>query len=191
MTPEPPRKASAYDRYIDYKRFSIAAGAFVVLLLLPIPASMLDVAVEYTHGRSAVVAFYLQELFETTPEDAAQWQKYTAQALEACMRQGAVTRKTVLKRTQSQLRSLGVNGEPAHFTRYREHVESLDEAAFNELMLRARRLRYDELSYARLDPEQRKAVDKAARQIRVCTAMVAFVVICFITEAIPLPGVAF
>ena len=52
-------------------------------------------------------------------------------------------------------------------------------------------MRHDKLTYDSLNDVQKTKADRAARNIHVCLAMVAFVVICFITEAMPLPGVAF
>jgi hypothetical protein len=40
-------KASAYDRYIDYRRLAVAVVLFAGILMIPIPHNMLDVAVEY------------------------------------------------------------------------------------------------------------------------------------------------
>ena len=184
-------KASAYDKYIDYKRFSLAVLAFVILLLVPMSASILDVAVEYTMGKRYVLDFYTQELFHVSSDDAEQWQASTARALEGCMCQGALSKKMILKRSRKQLASMGVEMSDKLYDRYRTYVEGLDEASLNDLMQRSRLLRNEDLSYSMLSKIQQVEVDRAATQIRVCVAMVAFVVICFITEAMPLPGVAF
>jgi hypothetical protein len=64
MTNKSNKKASAYDKYVDYKRFSIAVILFVVILMLPIPDSMRDVAVEYKMGETYVLDYYAQELFD-------------------------------------------------------------------------------------------------------------------------------
>jgi anion transporter len=67
----------------------------------------------------------------------------------------------------------------------------MGDEEFQDLMARAHRLRHQQLSYDDLGDSDRVKVDKTAWHIQVCIAMVAFVVICFLTEAIPLPGVAF
>jgi len=54
----------AYDRYINYKSFSIAAGLFKLIVLLSFPSSMLDVAVEYPSGRTYALDFFYTELFK-------------------------------------------------------------------------------------------------------------------------------
>ncbi len=184
-------RASACDRYVDYKRFAIAVALFVIILMLPIPQSMLDVAVEYTMGETYVLDFYSQELFGQPCKDVQQWQMLTAQAFEGCMMQGISRKETLLKRDAKELQKMGIKGHPEHFGQYRTFVESIDEDQVNKLLIRGRELRHDRLTYDMLTIEQQKKADKAAWHILVCIAMVAFVVTCFVTEAIPLPGVAF
>ncbi len=191
MAPPKKAKASAYDKYINYKRFAIALGAFILMLLIPIPASMRDVAVEYTMGKPYVLEYYSQEVFGIGFDDAEQWQALSARALEACMRQGALSKKQVLKRNQKTLGKLGVEMGDNHFKLYTAFIENYDEQALLALNRGAMSLRHDKLTYESLPEKQRAKVDKAAVHIRVCLAMVAFVVICFVTEAMPLPGVAF
>jgi len=184
-------KASAYDKYVDYKRFGIAVALFVVILSIPIPTSMLDVAVEYQMGETYVLDFYSQELFGKPLKEVEQWQVVAAKTLEGSMIQGVSRKATLLKRQDGDLRKMGIEGHADNFARSRELLESMDDARVEELLLQGRGLRHEKLTYAMLSPEQKASVDKAARQILVCIAMVAFVVACFVTEAIPLPGVAF
>ncbi len=191
MTNKSNNKASAYDKYIDYKRFSIAVILFVAILMLPIPDSMRDVAVEYKMGETYVLDYYSQELFNKPAKEIEQWQKLTVEVLEGCMIQGASRKTTVQKRSDKELQKMGVQGYPDHFKKYRALLETLDEKKVNQLLIRGRELRHEKLTYAMLTPEQQKEVDKAAWHILVSIAMVAFVVTCFVTEAIPLPGVAF
>lgn len=191
MAEKPAAKASAYDKYIDYKRFAVAVALFVIILIMPMPGSMLDVAVEYTVGNTYVQDFYSQELFGKPQKDVEQWQKLTVEALEGCMLQGVSRKENVLKRKAGDLKRMGVTGHEEHIRKFRAFVEGYDSQAFLDLMQRARNLRQEELSFSMLNSEQQEAVRSAAKKIKVCIAMVAFVVVCFVTEAIPLPGVAF
>ncbi|MFH2035308.1 MAG: DASS family sodium-coupled anion symporter [Candidatus Zixiibacteriota bacterium] len=185
------KKASAYDKYVNYRRFSVAVILFIAILMIPIPDSMKDVAVEYKMGETYVLDYYAQELFSKPAKDLEQWEKLTVQALEACMIQGTSRKSTVLKRSDKDLQKSGIKGHQDHFNQYRAFLEVQDEQKINQLLVRGRELRQEKLTYSMLSPEQQKVVDKAAWQILVCIAMVAFVVTCFVTEAIPLPGVAF
>jgi solute carrier family 13 (sodium-dependent dicarboxylate transporter), member 2/3/5 len=58
-------------------------------------------------------------------------------------------------------------------------------------MMATLKLRRDTLKYENLTGNDKKAADKGAWHIKVAIAMVVFVVFCFVTECIPLPGVAF
>ena len=107
------------------------------------------------------------------------------------MMQGAFARKTALKRDLGQLKKMGISARKEHLARFLSLVESMGDEEFRDLMARAHRLRYQQLAYGDLDDAEKVKADRAALNIRVCIAMVAFVVICFLTEAIPLPGVAF
>src|SRR4030042_832932 len=51
--------------------------------------------------------------------------------------------------------------------------------------------RTQKLTFEMLTPEQQKQALTATKHLKVCVAMLGFVVVCFVTEAIPLPGVAF
>ena len=191
MTEKLRAKVAAYDRYINYRRFSIAVALFTIILLLPIPKSMLDVAVENTMGDIYVEDYLSNELFGKPRGEAEQWQKLTVQALDACMKQGISRHENVLKRSAGDLRKIGIAGDDEHFKLYRSYIETMDADRVNSLLVNARQLRQEKLSYDMLNAGQQKQVNKAAKNILVCIAMVAFVVTCFITEAIPLPGVAF
>jgi len=187
----PPTKPSAYDKYIDYKRFGIAVSLFVIIMMVPIPNSMLDVAVEYQMGETYVLDYFSQELFHQPYKEVEQWQMVTVRALEGCMVQGVSRKETLLRRSTSDLRNMGITGHEEHFEKYHTLVTSLDESRVQQMLVQGRELRHQKLTYTILTPKQQEQVDRAARQIRVCIAMVAFVVACFVTEAIPLPGVAF
>jgi len=152
---------------------------------------MLDVAVEYTAGRTHVLDFYTGELFGKPHSEVEQWQLYSARALEKSMMQGALRRPTILRYDAKRLAKMGVDGSAAHFERFHSLVDSMDDERFLDLMQRARKLRHDTLSFDTLNEKEQRAAETAARQIKVAIAMTAFVVTCFVTEAIPLPGVAF
>ncbi len=184
-------KPTGYDKYVNPKLLAVAVGAFALIVALPTPDSVLDVAIEYTFGKETVRDFVARELFGKPFSEVEQWQASTVAALEVAMVQGVTRQPTFLKRDQKQTEAAGVTMPKAHFERLQAAVGALDEQAFLTLMTRAKALRYDELGYATLSAAQQQKADVAAKKLKVCLAMVAFVVICFATEAMPLPGVAF
>ena len=57
------KKKTGYDKYVEPKKLAVAIAAFVAILLIPLPDSMLDVAVEYTAGETHVLDFFSQKTF--------------------------------------------------------------------------------------------------------------------------------
>ncbi len=185
------KKASGYDKYVDRKPFFIAVSLFVALLLVPIPESMRDVAVEYSMCDRYLHEFFTNELFQVSYENAEQWQAFAARVLRANLRQGAVQRQRVLGYSLKQVRNLGLEAPESYYDQMRALVEAKSDEEFQTLMIRAQELLNEELSYSQLSDSEKVEADKAVNHIKVCFALVGFVIICFLTEAIPLPGVAF
>ena len=99
-------KPTGYDKYINYRSFLVAVVLFAAILAVPLPDSMLDVAVEFSAGRSHVQNFFTKELFGKPYGQVEQWQALTARILEKSMVQGVTKHKTVLRRTRKQLQRL-------------------------------------------------------------------------------------
>ncbi len=191
MSDRLPARPTGYDKYVSYKAFSVAVALFALLLVVPMPHSMRDVAVEYSAGEEVVHDFYARELFGRAYTEVEQWQAVTAQILEKNMRRGALSRRSALGQGLRQVQRTGLQVQPSHFEQYRALIETIGDDEYFDLMTRAQRLRHEELSYEVLDAGQQARADKAQWNLRVAVAMTAFVVTCFVTEAIPLPGVAF
>ncbi|MFH1762685.1 MAG: DASS family sodium-coupled anion symporter [Gemmatimonadota bacterium] len=191
MADTPAGKPSGYDKYVNYKTLSIAVALFTLLLVMPVPSSMRDVAVEYSVGESAVLDLFSQELFGRPFNEVEQWQALTARVLEKNMRRGALARPAVERQSQRQVERLGLTVDPAHFQLHQGLVGSMGDQEFLDLMTRAFTLRHQDLAYGGLSDGQKVRADLSTWHLKVALAMAAFVVTCFLTEAIPLPGVAF
>ena len=185
------QKPKGYDKYVNYRTLAIAVGLLAAILLMPTPRSMKDVATEYAVGEKAVLELFSQELFSTPFNEAEQWQVLTARALEKSMRRGAMTRAAALRLTPEQLTRLGLTVPADHFAAFQARIGSMTDQAFSELLAHGNRLRITELDYDRLGAADRARAARAAWRLKVAVALVAFVIVCFVTEAIPLPGVAF
>ena|GEM_PF-6380394 len=120
-------KASACDRYIDYRRFAIAVTLSVGILMIPVPHGMLDAAVEYQMGETYVLDHYSQELSDKPHSDVGQRELLTVRALESCMIQGASRKATVLSRDIKDLEKMGIEGYAEHFERLRVFVDELGD----------------------------------------------------------------
>ncbi len=186
------KKVTGYDKYVDWKMFSIPVVLFFVLLLIPTPYGMKDVGTEYRIGPKAVIEHITQTLFKRTSADVEQWQLLTATIMEQNMNMGALTRDRYLKRDIKWCKSNKITADGTNFARAKEFIDTqVTDDAYLSLMKAAMDLRKTGLTYETLSPKDRIEADKGAWHIKVAIAMGAFVVLCFLTECIPLPGVAF
>ena len=192
MAEDKKKKATGYDKYVNWKLFIFPVVLFALILMMPTPYGMKDVGTEYQVGPKAVVKFIVQKLFNTSPSDAEQWQLATAQMMEQNMQMGALGKKRFLKRDYKWARQYKIPVDKTNFERAYKHIEqSVPEDLYLSLMNAAMKLRRVDLKYEDLKESDKKAADKGAWRIKVAIAMMVFVVFCFLTECIPLPGVAF
>jgi sodium-dependent dicarboxylate transporter 2/3/5 len=186
------KKITGYDKYVDWKMFSIPVVLFFLLLLIPTPYGMKDVGTEYRIGPKAVIGQITQTLFATKSSDALQWQLLTAQIMEQNMNMGALSRARYLKRDMKWCKQNKIKAEKPNFDKAHAFIDTqTSDESYLALMQSALTLRKDGLKYENLSAKDRTEADKGAWFIKVSIAMGAFVVLCFLTECIPLPGVAF
>jgi len=186
------KKATGYDKYVNWKLFIFPVILFAVILMIPTPYGMKDVGTEYEVGPKVAVNFITQELFKVKSPDATQWQLLTAHMMERNMRMGALNIKRFLKRNLKWCKKYKIQADSKNLEIARNYIkENVSDEAFKNLMMATLKLRRDTLKYENLTGNDKKAADKGAWHIKVAIAMVVFVVFCFVTECIPLPGVAF
>ena len=191
MKPEK-KKVTGYDKYIDWKIFIIPVVLFFVVLFMPTPYGMKDVGMEYTIAPQKVVSYITSELFSVKSEDAAQWQLLTAKIMEQNMRIGALSKERFLKRDAKWCKKYDIPVQKANLEKAQAYVtSSVSDEDFKALMGKALELRKDGLKYEELKDKDREKADGGAWKIKVSVAMGIFVVLCFLTECIPLPAVAF
>ena len=185
-------KPTGYDKYVNWKSFAIPVLLFFLIIFLPTLSGMKDVGTEYSLGTKYVVAHIVKQLFDASPSDAEQWQLLIAQMMEQNMQSGAMGRTRFLKRDLKWCRQYKIPAEAGNLARAQQFVETqLSDATYTTLMQASLDLRRNKLDYNDLAGEEKKAADQGAWHIKVTIAMAVFVVFCFLTECIPLPGVAF
>jgi len=186
------KKATGYDKYIDWKLFIFPVVIFTLILIVPTPYGMKDVGMEYKVGPKSVVSFLNQELFNKKSTDVAQWQLLTAQMMERNMRLGALNKDRFLKRDLKWCKKYKIQADSKNLERAQNYIkENVTAEAFENVMMESLKLRRDKLKYENLTGKDKKVADKGAWHIKVAIAMTVFVVFCFVTECIPLPAVAF
>ena len=186
------KKATGYDKYVDWKLFSIPVVLLFVVLLMPTPYGMKDVGTEYKIGPKRVIQFFTQSLYGKDSSDAEQWQLLSAHIMEQNMRMGALNRERFLKRDLKWCRNKNIEADQSNFEKAQAYVkENVTQEHYLQLMQKAMTLRKDGLKYENLTGEDKKAADTGAWHIKVAIGMGVFVVLCFLTECIPLPAVSF
>ena len=186
------KKVTGYDKYVDWKLFIIPVVLLIVLLLIPTPNGMKDVGTEYKVGPNAVIKLITQELFNQKSSDVSQWQLIIAQIMERNMRMGALTRDRFLKRDLKWCKKYKIQADKTNFEKAAAYVQdNLSDESFANMMQKSMEYRRDGLKYDELTGKDKENADTGAWHIKVAIAMGVFVVLCFLTECIPLPGVAF
>ncbi|MFW5488035.1 MAG: SLC13 family permease [Desulfovibrio sp.] len=189
---EQKKKVTGYDKYVNWKMFIFPVVLFFGILLMPTPKSMVEIGIQYTIGPKHVVSFLGQELFQKPASDMDQWELLTCEMMEQNMRMGALTLKRFMKRNLKWCKKYKIPADATNFKRASEWVEqNLTPEHYNAIMKQALDLRLHKLEYDGLSKTDKKSADKGSWAIKVSIAMVVFVVLCFLTECIPLPGVAF
>ncbi len=192
MTAAQKAKPTGYDKFVDWKMFSIPVVLFFLILFLPTLSGMKDVGAEYNVGPKVVIESITQTLFNTAPEDAEQWQLLTAQIMERNMQMGAMSKARFLKRDAKWCKKYNIPADSANLNKAKQFIETqVSDEQFAQSMKTWVELRKDKLDYRQLTGDDKKDAEKGAWHIKVAIAMVVFVVFCFLTECIPLPGVAF
>ncbi len=186
------KKATGYDKYVDWKIFIIPVALFFIVLVLPTPNSMTKVGTQYKVGPTAVVNMLTMELFQKNSSDVEQWQLLTAQMMEQNMRMGALTKARFMKRNAKWCKKYKIPCTSSNFKKANAFIkDNLDDDQYKKIMQKAYDYRINVLDYNKLSDKEKKTADKGIWAIKVSIAMMVFVVLCFVTECIPLPAVAF
>ncbi len=185
-------QATGYDKYIDWKIFVFPVILLIGILLMPTPYGMKDVGTEYNIGPKAVVNHITKKLFDINSSDAQQWQLLTAKIMEKNIRMGALNKTRFLKRDLKWCKKNKMEASQKNFDKAQAFIKTnISNDTYLVVMKNALEVRKEGLKYEDLTGKDKKAADKGAWHIKVAIAMGVFVVLCFLTECIPLPAVAF
>jgi anion transporter len=153
---------------------------------------MKKVGMQYSVGPKVVTNYISQQLFDKKSSDVDQWQILTAKMMEQNMRMGALSKARFLKRDAKWAKKYKIPVDGSNFKKAHNYVkDNVPDEDYMRIMKSAYSLRVKDLAYSDLSDSDQKSADKGAWKIKVAIAMVIFVVFCFMTECMPLPGVAF
>ncbi|MGE4422193.1 MAG: DASS family sodium-coupled anion symporter [Pseudodesulfovibrio sp.] len=186
------KKATGYDKFVNWKLLIIPVVLFAVILALPTPQGMKDVGMQYSVGPKVVTNYLCEQLFQKKSSDCEQWQILTARMMERSMRMGALSKARLMKRNEKWAKTYKIPVDSANFKRAITYVkDNIPDEVYLTLMKGAFDMRMKNMKYDDLSQKDQKSAQKGAHDIKVAIAMVVFVVFCFMTECMPLPGVAF
>ena len=188
---EEKKKATGYDKYVNWKLFAIPLTLVFIVMVLPTHHTMLDVGVEYGLGPKYVKNYFAQELFGIPADELSQWQVQMVRMMEASIRKSAFSHKGFMKRNAKWCKSEKIPSSSAHLKQIMDFAQTIPPDKFKKLMEDGYDLRTKKLNYNMLTDKEKKKADKAGFHVKVAVCIVIFVVLCFLTEAIPLPMVAF
>ncbi len=185
------QKPTGYDKYVNWKLFPIPLGLLILLLVIPTPPSMMDVAVESSMATKYVQEFFAQELFHKPIDELEQWELQMVHLMEESVQRYAFTHKGFLKGAKKWSDGDGLPVTPQQLAHVMAYAEKIRTEEFEQLLKKGYKVKTEELRYDRLTDAEKRVAARGGFHVRVAVGTVLFVVACFITEAIPLPAVAF
>lgn len=184
------KKATGYDRYIDWKLFALPLGVFIIIMLIPTPQSMMRVGAEYTLGSKYVREYLAGQVFQEKFTELNRWQSQMIMLMEANVDKASFGQANFLKRDVKWAAKAGVETNKVNLDKIMERARTFSPEQFEAMLKAAAKLKKDGIPLDKLTPAERKKVETGGMHVKVAVATVAFVVLCFMTEAIPLPMVA-
>jgi solute carrier family 13 (sodium-dependent dicarboxylate transporter), member 2/3/5 len=184
-------KPSGYDKFINWKVFSIPLALLLIMIIIPTPKSMLDVGVEYSMGSKYAQEFFASELFQKKVVELEQWQVQMVRMMEKSVQMTSLVQESFLKRNQRWCEQNSIPSNPEHLAQVQEFARQIPPDDFYNLMKEGHSLITEKLTFDQLTDKEKEKAEKAGFHVQASVGIVLFVVFCFMTEAIPLPMVAF
>ncbi len=187
----PKTKATGYDRFIDWRLFAVPLTLFFGIMLIPTPRSMLEVGAEYALGPSLVREHFARDVFGTEFQALNQWQVQMVQMMKTSIDRSSFGHAAFLKRDAKWCAKNDIGSTDKGLELVRATAGAIEPGRFEALLQDGYKLKTEGIDLAALDAKQVAKAERAGFHVKVAVATVAFVVGCFVTEAIPLPMVAF
>jgi len=184
-------RPSGYDKYINWRMFSIPLGLLLLLTAIPTPRSMLDVGVEYSMGPKYAQEFFASELFGKKVVELDQWQVQMVRMMEQSVQNASFLQDSFLKRSQRWCEQNDIPSTREHLEQVHEFAKQIPPDDFLKILKEGHALVAEKLTFDQLTDQEKDEARAAGFHVQASVGIVLFVVFCFITEAIPLPMVAF
>ncbi|MBW1913269.1 MAG: hypothetical protein JRI43_09015 [Deltaproteobacteria bacterium] len=118
-------KATGYDKYINWKVFSIPLGLLILLLIMPTPKSMLDVGVEYSMGAHYVQDFFAGELFNKPSTELSQWEIQLVRMMEVSVAKASFSKEAFIKKNAKWCKKNEIPSTRKHLEQVMAYVEEI------------------------------------------------------------------
>lgn len=178
-------------RVVKLTRLIGVAVAFFIVLLLPTPKSMVQLAEQQTLGQDAVRDSLAMNLFGEDFQHVDYWQAQLVRAFDHSAASGRTTAPGLLQYDRKTLKTAGIEMEPKVFEKFKAQVFSMDPNRVEKILDQVAVWRSHSPEYSNLTAEQMERVKQEAWHIKIGVALTVFVVLSFVTEAMPFPAVAF
>lgn len=185
------QKATGYDRYINWKKFLIPLILLIAIMAMPTPASMMKVGSEIALGSKLVRQNIAQSVFNIDFVDLNQWQGQFVQLMEVCVNKASFGYDNFLKRDLKWAKKAKVQTNQKNLDKAKELATAMGKDKFESLLRESHKIKREGLPLDKMNEADQKRVKTAGFQVKAAVGLVAFVVGCFLTEALPLPMVAF
>lgn len=178
-------------RRTNVRKLLVGFALFLLVLLLPTSPSMHRIALRYTVAPNIAHAVIADSLFQTTSPLLSKAEEAAVQMVLLYVNEGRNQASHFREMGTDRWRTAGLNADPEVIELARTQFSSIPDERLETLFRLARSIQQGENLEAQLTGEQLETVNRGAEQIRLGTALVLFVVYCFIFEAMPFPAVAF
>ena len=134
---EEKKKATGYDKYVDWKLFAIPLTLITIIMFIPTPKSMLDVGVEYSMGPKYIKNYFANELFDTSANELSQWQVQLVRMMEAGVSKSSFSHEGLMKRSAKWCKSNKIPTTAEHLKQVRDFAGEIPRKNLRNLWKRA------------------------------------------------------
>ncbi|MCB2200648.1 DASS family sodium-coupled anion symporter [bacterium] len=185
------KKPIAAKRRRVVTRLGIGAVLFVIVLLLPITSSMRQVAVRFTVAEDIARTALADSLFSRPTSQLDKPEETVLELIILYAGEGRSDVDAFLALDGTEWKDAGISRPDPIIGQALAILDTLSTERLSSLIQSTRSLELGRGIEQQLDADQQREVDRGTRNIRLGTALVVFVVFCFIFEAMPFPAVAF
>jgi len=184
-------KPIAKRRRANILKLLLGIFLFLVVLLIPPPASMEKVAVRYTIADDLIRQEAAQSLLAKPYEETTRAEACLLEVFLFTVKEGRSEPDTVFEQSSATWKRASSTYSDSEIHSARELASNASRDNLELLLEWSQKILSGGVTADELTDSQQSSIAKGVRHIRLGTALIVFVIFCFLTEAIPFPAVAF